>query len=102
MWDDVTAVSNLRCDAIAEQREWLGLTKAETARRMFACLSAQGAGARNGIALTNSGFGWATENSCRRAIGDLEGGRRYVKEAQYVDVLLAVLGLERQDVGLED
>lgn len=68
MWGGVVAVSNLRCDAIAEQRERLGLTKAEAARRMFAYLSAQGAGARNGIALTDSGFGWATENSCRRAI----------------------------------
>jgi hypothetical protein len=102
MWDDVVAVSSLRCDVIAEQREQLGLTKAETARRMFAYLSTQGAGARNGIALTDSGFGWATENSCRRAIDDLECGRRYVKEAQYVDALLAVLGLERQGVGLED
>jgi hypothetical protein len=35
-------------------------------------------------------------------IDDLVGGRRYVKEAQYVDALLAVLGFERQDVGLED
>jgi hypothetical protein len=101
MWNDVVAVGSLRCDAIAEQRERLGLTKAETSRRMFAYLSAQGAGARNGIALTGSGFGGATENSCRRAIDDLEGGRRYVKEAQYVDALLAVLGLERQYVGLE-
>jgi hypothetical protein len=56
MWDDVVAVSSLRCDVIAEQREQLGLTKAETARRMFAYLSTQGAGARNGIALTDSGF----------------------------------------------
>jgi hypothetical protein len=102
MWGDVVAVSNLRYDVIAQQRERLRLTKAETARRMFAYLSAQGAGARNGIALTGGGFGWATERSCRRAIDDLEGGRRYVKEAQYVDALLAVLGLERQDVGLED
>lgn len=102
MWGDVVAVSNLRCDVIAQQRERLSLTKAETARLMFAYLSAQGAGARNGIALTGSGFGWATESSRRRAIDDLEGGRRYVKEAQYVDALLAVLSLERQDVGLED
>jgi hypothetical protein len=102
MWGEVVAVSNLRRDAIAQQRERLGLTKAETARRMFAYLSAQGAGARDGIALTSSGFGWATENACRRAIDDLEGGKRYVKEGQYVDALLAVLGLERQDVGLED
>jgi hypothetical protein len=102
MWGEVVAVSNLCCEVIAEQRERLRLTKAETARRMFAYLSAQGAGARSGIALTGNGFGWATENSCRRAIDDLEGGRRHVKEAQYVDALLAVLGLERKDVGLED
>lgn len=93
MWGEIVAVSDLRRDVISEQRERLGLTKAETARRMFAYLSAQGAGARNGIALTSTGFGWATENSCRRAIDDLEGGRRYIKEAQYVDSLLAVLGL---------
>lgn len=102
MRDDVVAVGSLRCDAIAEQCERLGLTEAEASCRMFAYLSAQGAGARNGIALTDSGFGWATESSCRRAIDDLECGRRYVKEAQYVDALLAVLGLERQAVGLED
>lgn len=74
MWGEVVDVGNLRGDVIAEQRERLRLTKAETARRMFAYLSAQGAGARNGITLTGGGFGWATENSCRRAIDDLEGG----------------------------
>lgn len=102
MWGDVVAVSNLRCGVLAERRERLRLTKAETARQMFAYLATQGAGACDGIALTGTGFAWATESSCRRAIDDLEGGRRYVKEVQYVDPLLAVLGLKRQDVGLED
>jgi len=100
MWGDVVAVSELRCDVLTERRERLGLTKAEAARRMFAHLAAQGRGARNGIALTGDGFAWATESACRRAIDDLEGGRRYVKEAQYVDAFLAVLGLGRQNVGL--
>ncbi|MFZ1155543.1 MAG: hypothetical protein WAN93_11620 [Solirubrobacteraceae bacterium] len=102
MWGDALAVSNLRCDVLAEQRKRLKLTKAETARQMFAYLAAQGAGARDGIALTDTGFAWATESSCRRAIDDLEGGKRFVKEVQYVDSLLVVLGLRRRDVGLED
>jgi hypothetical protein len=102
MRGDVVAVSNLRCDVLTERRERLRLTKAETARQVFAYLAGQGAGARDGITLTGTGFAWATESSCRRAIDDLEGGRRYVKEVQYVDSLLAVLGLKRQDVGLEN
>jgi len=69
---------------------------------MFAYLAARGPGARDGITLTGTGFAWATESSCRRSIDDLEGGRRYGKEVQYVDSLLAVLGLKHQDAGLED
>jgi hypothetical protein len=96
MWGESVVVDSLRCDVIAEQRERLGLTEVEAVRRTLAYLSTHGAGARDGIALTGSGFGWATERSCRRAIDDLEGGRRRIKEAQYVNALLAVLGLERQ------
>jgi hypothetical protein len=102
MWGDTVDVTELRCDALTERRERLGLTKAGTARRMYACIAAEGPGARDGIALSGSGFAWATESACRRALDDLESGRRYFKEAQYVEALLAVLALKRNEVGLEN
>jgi hypothetical protein len=101
MWGELVNVTEVRGDAVTERRKGLGLSKAETARRMYAHIAAEGPGARDGLALTRSGFAWATESACRRAVDDLEGSRRHFKEAQYVDALLAVLDLRRDDVGLE-
>jgi hypothetical protein len=98
MWGEWVDVSNIRADALAERRQGLRLTKAETARRMFSYIVETGPGARGGVALVGSGFAWATESACRRAIDDLEGGKRTFKEEQYVDALLTVLDL---DVGPE-
>jgi hypothetical protein len=68
---------------------------------MYAHIATEGSAERNGIALTGSGASWATERACRRALDDLEGGKRHFKEAHYVDALLAVLELQPPDVGLE-
>lgn len=102
MWGELVYVFEIRGDSVKERRERLGLTKVETARRMYAHIAAGSPAERNGLALTGCGAAWATEPACRRAIDDLEGGRRSFKEEQYVDALLAVLNLHRQEVGLED
>jgi hypothetical protein len=102
MWGDLVDVTDLKSAALTERRDHMGLTKAETARQMYAHIVANGPGARGETALTNPGFAWATESACRRAIDDLEGGRRHLKEAQYVEALLAVLHLEPTEAGLAD
>jgi hypothetical protein len=67
---------------------------------MYEYIANTGPGARNGIALSGSGFTWATEPACRRALDDLEFQRRRYKEAQYVDALLAVLNLTREETNV--
>jgi len=95
-WVDV---SGLQHGLLAKRREQLQLTKAETARRMFAYIVEMGPGARNDIALTGSGFAWATERACRRAVDDLENGTRTFKEEQYVDSLSGGVGARSQKRG---
>lgn len=102
MWGELVYVFGIRGDTLKERREGLGLTKAEAARRMYAHIAAGSPAERDGLALTGFGAAWATEPACRRAVDDLEGGRRSFKEEQYVDALLAVLDLQRQAVGLEE
>ena len=78
---------------------------AETARRMFEHMASEGLRSGDGmVAVTGSLLNpaAATKSACRRAIDDLEGGKRRFKEAQYVDALLGVLNLNRSDVGLHD
>jgi hypothetical protein len=69
---------------------------------MYEYLANTGPAARDGIALSGSGLGWATEPACRRALDDLEFQRRRYKEAQYMDALLAVLHLTREETNVLD
>jgi hypothetical protein len=102
VFGEVIDVTDLDREGIKARRERLGLSKAETARRMLDHTASEGWGtsASGEIARSGQGMGAATESACQRAISDLENGKRYLKEAQYVDALLAVLGLKREDVGL--
>jgi hypothetical protein len=100
MWGDLVDVSRVKVELLTAQRHELRLSKAETARRMYAHIARTGPGARYGIALSGSGFSWATESACRRALDDLEFQRRRYKEAQYVDALLAVLDLTREETSV--
>jgi hypothetical protein len=102
MWGELVDVSGADRRKLIDQRTRLGLSKAETARRMFEHIATTGPTSRDGIALSGSGFAWATESACRRALDDLEFGRRTFKEEQYVDALLAVLTLDREEVGITD
>jgi hypothetical protein len=101
MWGELVDVSAADTQKLVDQRTRLRLSKAATARRMFECIARTGPGSRDGIALSGAGFAWATESACRRAIDDLELGRRTFKEEQYVEALLAVLGLDREEVGIK-
>ena len=101
MWGEWLDVSDLDAEVVRVRREGLRLSKAETARRMFAYLVDIGPAARGEITLVGDGFAWASENACRRAIDDLENGARTFKEEQYVDAFLEVLGLSRSDAGLK-
>ena len=100
MRDSQLDVTHLDTETLRNRRETLRLSKAETARRMCEQIVSGSPASREDVALTPSGLGWASEPACRRAIDDLELGRRYGKEEQYVDALLAVLDLSRSDVGL--
>jgi hypothetical protein len=102
MFGDWLDVGSIDRAAVTARRERLHLSKAETARRMFAHLQDTGPAHRGAIALVGDGFAFGTEQACRRAIDDLEWGRRTFKEEHYVDALLAVLSLTRTDVGLSD
>jgi hypothetical protein len=96
MWAHLVPVDDLDGDALRAQRERLRLSKEETSRRMFAWICDGGPGTEGAISLVAGDFfAWATESACRRAIDDLEGNRRVLKEHQYVESLLGVLGIER-------
>jgi hypothetical protein len=100
MWGDLVDVSGVNNERLIGRRQELRLSKAETARRMYEYIATSGPGARDGIALSGSGFTWSTEPACRRALDDIEFQRRSYKEAQYVDALLTVLDLTREEAGV--
>ncbi|MEA2379379.1 MAG: hypothetical protein QOD13_3286 [Thermoleophilaceae bacterium] len=100
MWGELVDVSGLNADLLVARRQQLRLSKAETARRMYEYIARTGPGARDGIALSGSGLAWSTEPACRRALDDLEFQRRRYKEAQYVDAVLAVLDLTREETSV--
>jgi hypothetical protein len=100
VWGDLVDVSGVNSELLTACRQRLHLSKAETARRMYEFIANTGPAARDGIALSGSGFAWATESACRRALDDVEFQRRRYKEAQYVDALLAVLNLTREETNV--
>lgn len=100
MWGELVDVSGLTAELVIARRNHLRLSKAETARRMYEYIATTGPGVSGGIALSGSGFAWATEAACRRALDDLEFQRRRYKESQYVDAYLAVLDLTRDEAGV--
>jgi hypothetical protein len=100
MWGELVDVSCVNAERLIGRRQELRLLKAETARRMYEHIANTGPGARDGIALSGSGFTWSTEAACRRALDDLEFEPRRYKEAQYVEALLAVLDLTRDEAGV--
>jgi hypothetical protein len=54
------------------------------------------------VALSGEGNGmaWMSQNACLRAVQDVEGRKRQLKEGQYIYTLLAALGLQPADVGV--
>jgi hypothetical protein len=100
VWGDLVDVSGVKAELLTARRQSLHLSKVEAARRMYQYIADTGPGARDGIALSRAGFAWATESACRRALDDLEFQRRRYKEAQYVDALLAVLNLTRDETNV--
>lgn len=98
---DQIYVREVDAASLRKRRERLRLTKTESARRMYEHLESTGLMSRDGLVVTGPMGSWATERACRRAIDDLEGGRKVFKEAQYVTALLTILGLEFADVGLD-
>lgn len=100
MWGQLVDASALRGDLLSRRRTEIRLSKDETARRIYAHIVGQSPGSDDKVALVGTAFAWTTEKACRRAVDDLEHGKRVFKEGQHVDALLAVLGLEASDVGL--
>jgi hypothetical protein len=100
MWGDLVDVTKLDRDLLRAQRKQLGLSQKATAKLMYDFTVLRGNGATEHIALTGGGMGWMTESACLRAVQELEGGRRQLKEGHYVYVLLAVLRLQPAEAGV--
>lgn len=102
MWGDLVDVSNIDGDALRRRRREMGLSQKRLAELMFRGTQLRGNGSTDRIALSGGGMAWLTEAACLRAVQELEGRKRQLKEGQYVYALLATLNLQPAEVGVAD